>query len=242
MLGLQMKYRILVLMALIFACLTTVGCGNNPRIEGTVKSLRDVNKAESGKKCYLYCSVKDKSNLDLEFKEIKRLVTVLLNESGYSIVSSLDDSDLVIPIYYSISDRHTETWERPIYNMSGGTTTFQSNTYTGSGYGTTTYGSINQPYQMNYAGSVTETSSYFIRYINISAANKREALVTKGEFPLIWEINAVSPGASGNLLEIMPYLLYAMRGHVGKMNIKGTRFELPRSNKKIDEYFGYITK
>jgi len=189
------------------------------------------NSEFKSKKYILLSGNKSIKDSDLQFKEFKNLVNKALQNSGYQIVKSKNDAEILIFLNYAISypKEYRRNYVTPIIGQTGISSSHTTGTTTNiGGYGqyssTTTY----TP-SYGVTGYVNNIENYIIytRTLILNAVDKKDS---NNE---IWKITAISDGSNDDLRVIFPVMVVAIEPYIGKNSGQKITVNIPEDDERI---------
>ena len=241
--------QVVIIVALLAGCA-------GPRYIVTVNSISSENASQK-KKYILLPGLKTVTIDDLQFKEFASFVIRALTSKGYSLVSNIDNAEIVIFLGYGIGEpkEHLYTYSVPIWGVTGvssSTTYGTANTYGNiSSYGdysnlsATTFYSGTTTYTPTYGitGSTTQLGSFitYTRYIFLDAYDL-ELLRKSNELKHLWKTDIVSIGSSGDLRRVFPVLIAASVPYLGENTGQKIQVSLHEDSKQVREIKGIYLK
>jgi len=192
--------------------------------------------------------------LGLEYEEYSKYIHLALEEKGYINVDNQDNSKMVIFLNYGISDPSTyeTTSSIPQWGQTGVSSSYTTgsiNSYGGYGSysGTTSY---TPSYGITGYTPVTSRHTEYTRYLKLTAVDSN-LWKNNNESQELWKTSVISTGSSGDLRNVMPYMIVASKPHIGtntgqqlKIIVDGEdkRVKNLRSGKKNEELKPKIEK
>jgi hypothetical protein len=175
----------------------------------------------------------------LEYNEYSKYVHSALKEKGYINLDNKDKSNIVIFMSYGISDPSTyeTTTSIPQWGQTGVSSSYTSGTfssyggYTGSGRysGTTSY---SPTYGVTGYTPITSSYTNYTRYLKLSAVDSGLWRNNKENIEL-WKTSVTSTGSSGDLRQVMPYMIIAVKPHIGTNTGQQLKIEIDGDNKNV---------
>ena len=184
------------------ATLLSSGCGG--RFYVGISSIRD-SFSNSGIGYFLVPGDENVSINDVQFREYARYVERALQTKGYNRVSSPEEADLLLALWYGISQPQRSSV--PLFGQTGGGTAHIMSTkgYVGSLHTQPTYGMIG-----------TLPIRTFSRYFVLVAYDADSLIDTVGQDPVqIWETTVTSTGKSSDLRRVFPVMVAASYKYIG---------------------------
>jgi len=178
-----------------------------------------VPEAATAQKYVLLPGAEDISSDDLRFKEFCVYLNRALVSKGFVPAEGMDSADAAIFVSYAIGDpkEHVYSYSIPHFGQTGisSSTTYGSVQSTGN-YGTFSGTTTYQPsYGITGYSSHVRTCVTYTRWLSLVAcdlaAYRREKKVVE-----LWRVTAVSTGSSGDLRQVFPILVAAVRPHLAE--------------------------
>lgn len=224
-----------LLTALLIVVVSVAGCATPTRYFSKVDSLARPDTFEK-RRYLLVPGNSDVRESDLQFQEFASYVKVALRDKGFIEAASFENADVAIFVTYDIGDpqTHRYSYSVPIWGQTGvasrttqGTVSAYGNTATYSG--TTTY---TPSYGM--VGSSTQTSSYttYSRFLTLDAYDIA-SYIEREEMIQIWRTSVVSTGSSDDLRLVMPYMIAAMKPHLGTNTAGRVEIVIPENDSRV---------
>lgn len=196
------------------------GCATRPPQYSIHVDSISAGQQPPAPKVVLLSGIKDIDFTDLQFQEFSEYTIRALQSNGMSVVTNLDEADVAVFLYYSISKptEHQYTRAVPIFGQTGysGSHTYGTvNTYGGgmaSYSGTTSYTPT-----YGVVGAVQQSGTYvtFTKYISLEGRDLQSFRATKNDKQL-WKTDIFSTGSSGDLRLVFPIMMAAAVEHIGK--------------------------
>lgn len=218
--------------ATLVLCLSLVsGCATvrPTRFISNVDSLAQTD-AGAKKRYVLLPGGKGVEAGDLQFQEYASYIEKVLTEKGFVKVSAFQDADVAIFLTYAIGDPQTYqySYSLPTWGQTG---VSSANTYgTVSSYGGMATYSGTTTYTPKYGitGSTTHigTNTVFTRFLFLDAYDVATYLKEE-KMSQVWKTNVVSTGSSGDLRQVVPYMVAAMKPYLGTNTGRKIEVEVP---------------
>ena len=214
-----MHFKNAIFLSLLVSVALLSGCATMQptRFISNVDSLAQADAAAK-KRYVLMPGGKGVEAGDLQFQEFAAYVEKVLAEKGFVKVGAFQDADIAIFLAYAIGDPQTYqySYSLPTWGQTG---VSSSNTYgTVSSYGGMASYSGTTTYRPTYGvtGSTTHvgTNTVFTRFLFVDAYDVPTYLKEK-KMNQVWKTNVVSSGWSGDLRWVVPYMVAAMKPHLG---------------------------
>lgn len=218
---------ILILPSLLWACQHEI---KKREFVIEVNAISD-NKLAYGAKYTILPANKDVSPNDLQFKEYKNLINKILQNSGYRAAKSKKESEIIIYLYYGISNPQEKiySYSTPIFGQTGiassnthGSITNMGNygSYSATTNYTPTYGISGYA---NHVGTYT----YYTRTLVLSAVkNAKNNEET-------WRVTVESTGSSNDLRVVMPALAIAAETFLGQNSYNKITIRIAEDDQRI---------
>jgi len=221
------------LLALLLACSAIIsGCATTQPAMVIVSSVDSLAlpDAAAKKRYILLPGSKGIEAGNLQFIEFAGYVENVLAERGFVKVEPFEDEDIIIFLTYAIGDPQTfqytysiPTWGQTgvsssrtygtVYPYSGGATYSGTTTYT------PTYGITGST---THIGSATSYTKFlFLDAYDVPTYVKEERMVQ------VWTTSVTNTGVSGDLRYIFPYMVVAMKPHLGTNTGRKVEVEVP---------------
>jgi hypothetical protein len=163
------------------------------------------------------------SPYSLQFQEFAGYVHSILRQAGYTRVESPAEADVLLFLYYNISDPSTvaQTFDVPEYGVTGYTATSRpaGGYVVGGGTrrivtGSSTNTTVTPKYGVTGTRQETTYVTKYVRGFMVAAYDRRES--DKRQAPVeVWRTIALSEGGSGDLRAAMPALVVAASRYFG---------------------------
>ena len=178
----------------------------------TVEALSSKSKKSVVK---IFSGMPNMKEGSLEFEEVKRGISFLLRQHGYTVTDDQGLAEIFLPISFGISDPEVDysTYSVPIFGYDGGSTSYTNYSIGGySGSATTTTSGKGLYLQGHNTKTVKNTS--YERVLIFRALDAEEYRNNKEKE--LWLVRAKSTGYSGDLRLVLPALLGASQQGINK--------------------------
>jgi hypothetical protein len=205
----QMKISAKVTVTLLIALLFLTGCAvpNRP-VQIDRKTYHSLSAENLAGKTFDVLIVDENQRGSIEFSEHADKLASYLTKSGMiRKTSGKEPADYTVFFLFNIAGRErTAARSVPHFNVTGGTSSFNSTTYGKTGT-YNTYGTVTSYPTLQYAGSSTHISSYteYSRIVIIRMYSA-EGMSKKNSAP-VFETTAHSDGVSRDTTKLVPVLL-----------------------------------
>ena len=232
-----MRHKSILLALLLAGAATLSGCATMQptHFVSSVDSLAQADAAAK-KRYILLPGGKGVEAGDLQFKEFAGYVEKVLAEKGFVKAGTFEDADVAIFLAYAIGDPQTYhyTYSIPTWGQTG---VSSSRTYgTVSSYGSRATYSGTTTYTPTYGvtGSTTHVGSntVYSRFLFLDAYDVPTYAKEK-RMAQVWKTSVVSTGSSGDLRLVVPYMVAAIKPHLGTNTGRKIKVDVPANDPAV---------
>jgi hypothetical protein len=169
----------------------------------TFHNLRGPIKGET----FVILPTKDQEG-SLEFGTYVPMLRAQLLKQGM-VEAPFDQAKYSVFLRYSIDNGRTVVQSTPVYNISGGNTTYSSGTvnsaYGSANYNTSTY----HPVTIDTVGTATSSHVEYMRRVTVELLDVAQSL-KENKAVKVFEARGASQGTRSNIAGVMPTMLESM--------------------------------
>ena len=232
-----MRHKSILLALLFVGTAILSGCGimQPTRFMSSVDSLAQADAAAK-KRYILFPGGKGVEAGDLQFQEFAGYVEKVLIEKGFVRAATFEDADVAIFLAYAIGDPQTYqyTYSIPTWGQTGVSSSRTSGTVSSYGNvgtysGTTTY---TPTYGVTGSNTHVGTNTAYTRFLFLDAYDVPTYAKEK-RMAQVWKTSVVSTGSSGDLRLVVPYMVAAMKPHLGTNTGQKVEVEVPANDPAV---------
>jgi hypothetical protein len=192
---------------IILFCAVLCGCVvPTPRITTNTVTFHNLHGPVKGE-TFVILPTKDQEG-SLEFDTYVPMLRAQLVKQGMVEVP-FDQAKYSVFLRYSIDNGRTVVQSTPVYNISGGNTTYSSGTvysaYGSANYNTSTY----HPVSIDTVGTSTSSHVEYMRRVTVEFLDAARSLKEQKAVK-VYEARGASQGTRGNIAGVMPTMLESM--------------------------------
>lgn len=206
--------------AMLAICVTLLsGCATMrpTRFLSSVDSLARAD-ATAKKRYILMPGNKNVEVADLQFQEFAAYIDKALAEKGFVKTTTFQEADVAVFLTYAIGDpqTHQYTYSLPTWGQTGVASSHTHGTVSSYGSMGTYSGTTTYTPTYGVTGSTTHVGSHttYTRFLVLDAYDVATH-IKENKMNQVWKTSAISTGSSNDLRQVVPYMVTAMKPHLG---------------------------
>lgn len=155
---------------------------------------------------------------DLQFQEFAAYIDKALTEKGFVKTNTYEEADVAVFLTYAIGDpqTHQYTYSFPTWGQTGAASSHTHGTVSSYGGMATYSGTTTYTPTYGVTGSTTHVGrrTTYTRFLLLDAYDVA-TYIKENKMNQVWKTSVISTGSSNDLRLVVPYMITAMKPHLG---------------------------